>query len=318
MSFATPLTNTGQRMKDLCLSAQTNIVDSLLSFENRNFFKQDPWMREHNKGGGLSCIFENGSILEKAGINVSAISGELTKDNEITMFKLLLNQMNKPDINLDKATYFATGISLVIHPLNPYIPTTHMNYRYFEMKTTSNNHLWWFGGGADLTPYFMDGESFKHFHETLKKACDQHNPQFYSQFKKKCDNYFYLPHRKEHRGIGGIFFDYLHTESADFYLDLVKNCSDAFIPAYIPLVKNHLNTPFDETDIAWQHYRRGRYVEFNLLHDRGTLFGLKTNGRIESIFMSLPKHVSWVYDESQFKEKHIDLLNVIQTPCDWV
>ena len=317
MSLAQPLSDVGKTMLTYINTLQTNICDSFLNFENKDSFYKDIWERPHHTGGGISCIFEDGSIFEKAGINISSISGSFSSDNEKAMFLKLLSQLNHDTINLNDATYFATGISLVCHPINPFIPTTHMNYRYFEIQA-KDTLLWWFGGGADHTPFFLDEDLISNFHTCLKSACDKLDLSYYPQFKEACDTYFYLPHRNEHRGVGGIFFDYLHSNTQDHYLDLVKSCGNSFLDSYLPFIEAHKNTAFTHDDIQWQQYRRGRYVEFNLLHDRGTKFGLQTNGRIESIFMSLPKHVIWTYNEKLLANQHSDLLEAIKTPQDWV
>ncbi len=318
MSLAEALSSTGSSVKTLCADIQTAIILELNKFEQDHTFIKDSWTRPNNAGGGISCVLENGKVFDKAGVNISAIKGQITTSKEISMFTQLFNQQSIQTSNLKNSTYFATGISLVIHPKNPYIPTVHMNYRYFEISTLNNENYWWFGGGSDLTPYFVDKIDFKHFHTTLKQSCDVIDSNFYSKFKKKCDAYFYLPHRNEHRGIGGIFFDYLNKESQDFYFKLIKSCAESFLPSYIPIIEKNLKEPFNLKDKKWQEYRRGRYVEFNLIHDRGTLFGLKTNGRIESIFMSLPKNASWYYDESNFINSNVEFMDIIKNPKDWV
>tara|TARA_B100001094_G_C18092537_1_gene751221 strand:+ start:114 stop:1073 length:960 start_codon:yes stop_codon:yes gene_type:complete len=318
MSLGEAISETGSTVKRLCSNMQTKIITQLETFESNNSFKKDSWKRDNNSGGGISCVLENGEAFDKAGVNISAIKGTIQTPKEISMFSQLFKHQ---DINVDSvenSTYFATGISLVIHPTNPHIPTVHMNYRFFEILTPKNENFWWFGGGADLTPYFIKKLDFQHFHNTLKKSCDAINPNFYPIFKKKCDDYFFLPHRNEHRGIGGIFFDYLNAESKDVYLQLITSCSEAFVPSYIPLIKRNIKTPFTKEDKKWQEYRRGRYVEFNLIHDRGTLFGLKTNGRIESILMSLPKNASWCYDETEFLESNSEFMTIIKNPKNWL
>tara|TARA_Y100001970_G_C14223765_1_gene854267 strand:+ start:928 stop:1881 length:954 start_codon:yes stop_codon:yes gene_type:complete len=317
MSLAKPPSNMGHSMLDFVRDLQTTICDSFLSFENKNAFFSDTWTRPHHSGGGISCIFEDGSIFEKAGINISSIEGSFQSDTEKAMFLNLLSQLNHSTFDLDHATYFATGISLVCHPINPFIPTVHMNYRYFEIQS-SDTTIWWFGGGCDLTPYFLDTTLITQFHSYLKLACDCLDRSYYPHFKDACDSYFFLPHRNEHRGIGGIFFDYLQSNTQTHYLDLVKSCGSTFLESYLPFIDAHKNTPFTHDHTQWQQYRRGRYVEFNLLHDRGTKFGLQTNGRIESIFMSLPKHVLWTYNEDLLTIHHLDLLEVIKSPKCWL
>ena len=271
---------------------QQDITQTIESYETDTRFLIDNWDRSGG-GGGITMVLENGSVFEKAGVNISAIEGQLNKDSEITMFSSLLKQQNK-EFNVKHATFFATGISLVIHPVNPFCPTVHMNYRYFEMKQEDKS-LWWFGGGSDLTPAIEFEEDNQHFHNTLKSACDPFDQAYYPTFKEKCDNYFYLPHRNEARGIGGIFFDYLNKKDQQHYFELCKACGSAFNNSYFPIIDRRHKTIFTENDQIIQHKKRGRYVEFNLLYDRGTLFGLKTGGRIESILMSLPPQARWTY-----------------------
>ena len=271
---------------------QQDITNKIELYEPKQHFIVDPWTRSGG-GGGITMVLENGDTFEKAGVNISAIEGRLTKDTEIDMFSTLLKQQKK-DFDLKGATFFATGISLVIHPTNPYCPTVHMNYRYFEMQH-NNDAIWWFGGGSDLTPAIEFQKDNQHFHSTLKIACDALDPSYYPIFKEKCDHYFFLPHRNEPRGIGGIFFDYLNIKDQKHYFNLCKSCGDAFITSYFPIIDSHRTQKFTEEDKQLQLKKRGRYVEFNLLYDRGTLFGLKTGGRIESILMSLPLNASWSY-----------------------
>ena len=273
---------------------QQDISKNVEAYEASERFTVDSWDRKGG-GGGISMVLENGSVFEKAGVNISAIQGKLTTDKEQEMFKTLLKHQKKDHIDLESAEFFATGISLVIHPRNPFCPTVHMNYRYFEMKD-KNESLWWFGGGADLTPAIEFAEDTAHFHATLKKACDDCGDD-YSRFKKQCDDYFYLPHRQEKRGVGGIFFDYLNDKDQDDYFKLCQSCGSAFIESYFPIIDRRNQLTFTEEDKQKQLIKRGRYVEFNLLYDRGTLFGLKTGGRVESILMSLPPMASWGYKQ---------------------
>jgi coproporphyrinogen III oxidase len=210
--------------------------------------------------------------------------------------------------------FFATGISLVIHPCNPMVPTVHMNLRYFEMDDGAS----WFGGGTDLTPYYLYEEDAQHFHRVLKTACDKHSTEYYPRFKKWCDEYFFIKHRNELRGIGGIFFDYLKG-SNDSLFSFVNDVGAAFLPSYIPLVERRMDEPYTEEHRNWQLLRRGRYVEFNLVYDRGTLFGLETGGRIESILMSLPPFVSWKYDHRpKTGSAEAELTAVLRKPREWV
>lgn len=211
------------------------------------------------------------------------------------------------------------GISLVLHPYNPFVPTTHANYRYFECERENGEQLWWFGGGADLTPYYLFEEDAVHFHRTFKSACDQHDFDYYPRFKEECDRYFYLPHREEARGIGGIFYDYLNHSSKENLFQFSMTVGNAFLRAYFPIVQKRERMPYTWDQKKWQLQRRGRYVEFNLIYDRGTLFGLKTKGCIESILMSLPAEVRWDYNIQPTLGSSEELLvNVLKSPRNWV
>ncbi|XP_073955507.1 oxygen-dependent coproporphyrinogen-III oxidase [Choristoneura fumiferana] len=215
--------------------------------------------------------------------------------------------------------FFAAGVSAVIHPRNPMVPTIHFNYRYFEVKD-KNGVQWWFGGGTDLTPYYLNEEDAKHFHGTLKQACDEHDPSYYAKFKKWCDDYFSIPHRGERRGVGGIFFDDVDYPSQEKAFNFVTSCAEAVIPSYIPLVKKHKDAAYGYYERQWQLLRRGRYVEFNLIYDRGTKFGLYTpNARYESILMSLPLNAKWEYMHTPKPDSPEEkLMKVLKEPKDWV
>lgn len=288
---------------------QDKICFELEKLDSKSNFVEDKWQREEG-GGGRTRIISNGDVFEKGGVNVSVVHGELP-------------QLFKEKFNSKEATFYACGISLVIHPYSPKIPTVHANWRYFEMYDENNQlKTSWFGGGSDLTPYYLDKDDAKHFHTVNKKACDKHDPNYYLKFKKACDQYFYNSHRKESRGIGGIFFDYMKADekhSMQDHLDFAICSSNSFLDAYTPIVKKHQDKPFNSEQKIWQEIRRGRYVEFNLLHDRGTLFGIKTNGRTESILMSLPSTVRWEYNHqpNQGSEEE-KLLEILKKPIDWV
>jgi len=251
---------------------QDRICQALESFEPEARFRSDEWRRAGG-GGGHTRVLEGGDFIEKGGVNTSEVHGELPADFAETL----------PG---EGTAFWAAGISLVLHPRNPYVPTVHANFRMIQQGSAA-----WFGGGADLTPYYPFEEDAAHFHRTLKAACDRHDPAYHPRFKAWCDDYFYIPHRKEHRGVGGIFFDRLESD-----FDFVQDAGEAFLPAYLPIVERRLPIPYGERQRAFQGWRRGRYVEFNLMYDRGTLFGLKTGGRIESILMSLPPVVEYRYD----------------------
>lgn len=307
---------TATTMTDLVRSLQDTIC-SALEAEDTTSFREDLWTREGG-GGGRTRILENGTTFEKAGVNTSAVEGCL-KGQEIAMFKNMLAQQNIVIPDLDEAHFYATGVSLVIHPKNPFVPTTHANYRYFELHLPGEDNIWWFGGGADLTPYYLFEEDAKHFHSTHKLICDAYDPTYYPEFKAWCDRYFYLPHRNETRGIGGIFYDYKRRYDKDHYVNLASDLGHGFLDAYIPIVQKRTTTPYSDTHVEWQELRHGRYAEFNLLWDRGTSFGLKTGGRTESILMSLPAKVQWRYDyHPKPNSDEAALLDCLSSPRDWV
>ncbi|SDR90537.1 coproporphyrinogen oxidase [Gillisia sp. Hel1_33_143] len=288
---------------------QDKIVAGLEQIDGEAKFQEDLWEREEG-GGGRTRVIENGAVFEKGGVNISAVHGPLAP----AMQKYF---------NVGEVDFFACGLSLVIHPKNPMVPTVHANWRYFEMYDKQGNVIdQWFGGGQDLTPYYLFEEDAKHFHEVCKRSCDRHNPTFYPEYKQKCDEYFWNSHRDEARGIGGLFFDYCKASKEmnieDWY-NFVTEVGDSFLDAYVPIVENRKELPYTKENKDWQEIRRGRYVEFNLVHDKGTLFGLKTNGRIESILMSLPPHVQWVYDHHpEPGSEEAILLNVLEHPKDWI
>lgn len=291
------------------LQLQDTICRELEQEDGSALFKEDLWQRPGG-GGGKTRIIENGQVFEKGGVNTSEVSGEVT-------------EMMKKQLSLKGDHFFAAGLSLVLHPLNPFVPAVHANFRYFELYDKDFQRTdCWFGGGLDLTPYYLYEEDVTHFHQVLKNACDEFHPGFYPAFKINCDNYFVNKHRgKETRGVGGIFFDQLrpnemHTE--EFYYQFIKTCSEAFLAAYLPIVQKRKLQSYTELNIYWQEIRRGRYVEFNLIHDKGTLFGLKTNGRIESILMSLPPRVRFDYNYQPVAGSEEDkLLQVCLQPREW-
>ncbi|CAM4201659.1 oxygen-dependent coproporphyrinogen oxidase [Gillisia limnaea] len=288
---------------------QDTITSRLEQIDGTAKFREDLWERKEG-GGGRTRVIENGAVFEKGGVNISAVHGSLPPAMQ-QYFKV-------GDVD-----FFACGLSLVLHPKNPMIPTVHANWRYFEMYDTNGTVIdQWFGGGQDLTPYYLFEEDAVHFHQVSKNACDSHHPEFYSRYKKQCDEYFWNSHREEARGIGGLFFDYCKaTEemSIEDWFHFVTEVGDSFLEAYVPIAEKRKNLPYSKENRTWQEIRRGRYVEFNLVHDKGTLFGLKTNGRIESILMSLPPHVQWVYDHHPEKDSEEEkLLNVLTHPKDWI
>lgn len=273
-------------------------------------FLEDAWTRPEG-GGGKTRVIAHGAVFEKGGVNTSVVFGEVTDP--------MRNQLK-----IQGHSWFACGLSLVLHPLNPFVPTVHCNYRMFELYDESGNCIdRWFGGGTDLTPYYLFEEDARHFHQVYKNTCDQFDPAFFPRFKKTCDDYFVNWHRNaERRGIGGIFYDYQRADGnrdANWWMSFGKACGDSFIEAYIPIVEKRKAQPFTAANKYWQEIRRGRYTEFNLVHDRGTLFGLKTNGRIESILMSLPPTVRFEYNYQPEPGSEEDKLQqACLHPVDWV
>ncbi|HMR83310.1 MAG TPA: oxygen-dependent coproporphyrinogen oxidase [Niabella sp.] len=289
---------------------QDNICAGLEAADGGAKFIEDEWSRSGG-GGGKTRVIANGNVFEKGGVNTSVVYGEVTD----TMRKAL---------NINGDQWFAAGLSLVIHPVNPFVPTIHCNYRMFELYDAAGNTTdRWFGGGTDLTPYYLFEEDAVHFHTTYKNICDQFDTSFYPEFKKTCDDYFVNTHRdNECRGIGGIFYDHQKSDAErdiDFWMNFGKACGNAFLPSYLPIVQKRKNTHFEAQHKYWQEIRRGRYVEFNLVHDRGTIFGLKTNGRTESILMSLPPMVRFDYNyQPEVGSEEEKLLQVCKQPREWV
>jgi coproporphyrinogen III oxidase len=291
-------------------SLQDRICAALEEEDGKATFQEDLWQRAEG-GGGKTRVIANGNVFEKGGVNTSVVFGEVTEPMRY-------------QLKITGKSWFACGLSLVLHPVNPFVPTVHCNYRMFEVYGESEEPLdRWFGGGTDLTPYYLFEEDAKHFHQTYKNACDAFDPGFYASFKKECDNYFVNWHRnKERRGIGGIFYDHQRPSAekdVQFWFNFGKTCGDAFLTAYLPIVQKRKDLPYTAGHKHWQEIRRGRYVEFNLVHDRGTLFGLKTNGRIESILMSLPPTVRFEYNYQPPAGSEEDkLLQACLHPVNWV
>ena len=289
---------------------QDRICAALEQEDGKATFKEDQWQRTEG-GGGKTRVIANGNVFEKGGVNTSVVFGEVTDP--------MRNQLK-----IDGKSWFACGLSLVLHPVNPFVPTVHCNYRMFELYNENDEVIdRWFGGGTDLTPYYLFEEDAQHFHQTYKNVCDEFDLSFYPTFKKSCDDYFVNTHRNnERRGIGGIFYDYQKPaahKDVNFWMNFSKACGDAFLPAYLPIVEKRKNSSFAAEQKHWQEIRRGRYVEFNLIHDRGTLFGLKTNGRTESILMSLPATVRFEYNYQPEQGSEEDKLwQVCLKPRDWV
>jgi coproporphyrinogen III oxidase len=294
----------GLRAHALFLETQEAICAALERADGTGKFATDEWDREGG-GGGRTRILSEGSVIEKGGVNVSAVFGELS-------------EAFAKELPGEGRHFFAAGVSLVIHPRSPHVPTVHANFRYLE-KGEGDDRTAWFGGGSDLTPWILYEEDAIHFHRVWKDVCDEHPAAAdYASFKKACDEYFFLPHRGETRGIGGIFFDYLKGD-LDRVEAFVKDAATSFLEAYLPIVERRKSASFSEAEREWQLVRRGRYVEFNLIYDRGTIFGLKTKGRIESILMSLPSPVRWDYDRrpepGTYQERLVD---VLRKPREWL
>ncbi len=289
---------------------QASICQKLTLIDGSKDFITDNWSRPTGSniedGGGITRVLEKGQIFEKAGVNFSEVRGKLPP----SMSKVLTG-------HIEPQEYWAMGVSLVIHPYSPLVPTTHANLRYLQV-----GEFQWFGGGMDLTPYYLFPEDCKHFHTTLKNACDKFNPECYAKYKENCDTYFYLPHRQETRGIGGLFFDYLGKGEDNIhekYFPLLELLAPALMQAYLPIVEKRQDLSFTPEQKHFQLLRRGRYAEFNLAFDRGTKFGLETGGRTESILMSLPPEVIWEYNYLPVPgSPEEELINTLKSPRDWI
>ncbi len=328
VTCAHPPADSRQRVGDFMRQLQDTICQGLSELDGEATFREDSWEREEG-GGGRSRVMQAGRIFEQAGVNFSEVWGEHLPPSIL---------VQRPEAA--GHGFYATGTSMVLHPRSPYIPTVHLNYRYFEAGP-----VWWFGGGADLTPYYPFREDAVHFHQTFKSACDAHSPDYYSVFKPWCDEYFYLKHRGETRGVGGIFFDYqdgvgelyhgpnpnglaaqrsreLGAIAPRRWEDLfafIQSCGAAFLPAYVPIAERRQSLEYGDRERQFQLYRRGRYVEFNLVYDRGTLFGLQTQGRTESILMSLPPLVRWEYCyQPEPGTPEAELYEIFLKPQDWL
>ena len=302
------------QIRQYFLGLQERITAGMSEVDGKNF-ATDSWTKPADaklKGDGRSMILEEGNILERGGVGFSHVRGDSMPPSATA---------HRPE--LAGRAFEAMGVSLVFHPRNPHIPTVHLNVRCFIAQAEGKDPVWWFGGGMDLTPYYGDEADCKHFHQTCKNALDSYDPELHPRFKKWCDEYFFLKHRNETRGVGGLFFDDLNAwdDKVDFdrSFAFMQAVGNGYADAIIPIIERRKDTPWGERERKFQCYRRGRYVEFNLVHDKGTLFGLKTNGRIESILMSLPPHVQWVYDhhpESGSEEEK--LIKVLENPINWI
>ncbi|KAF9428777.1 Coproporphyrinogen-III oxidase [Podila epigama] len=306
------------RMEAFNKRLQKEITAEIERLDGGGKFKVDQWNRVEG-GDGISMVLQDGKVFEKAGVGVSVVYGMLSPAAVAKM------RAEHPNIQLttEPVPFFATGISCVMHPHNPNAPTVHFNYRYFEMGVPDKDGKpvsWWFGGGCDLTPSILYEEDAVHFHRVIKEACDKHDPNYYRDFKKWCDKYFEIPHRGERRGIGGIFFDDLSAgKSPEELFAFVQSCGTSFLKQYVPIMNKRKDMPFTEEDKHWQQLRRGRYVEFNLVYDRGTKFGLVTPGaRIESILMTMPLTARWEYMHEPEVKAYSRLLDVLREPRDWI
>ncbi|MFA6944816.1 MAG: oxygen-dependent coproporphyrinogen oxidase [Pedobacter sp.] len=300
---------TKEQIAEAYQQIQDEICAGLELADSTGKFQEEKWQREGG-GGGRTRIIQNGSILEKGGVNFSAVHGKLPENI-------------KKVFGVSEDDFFATGVSIVIHPNHPWIPIIHMNIRYFEMTGESGKEMRWFGGGIDLTPHYVIENDAHFFHNSLKNTCDRFQTDFYSKFKKWADDYFYIRHREETRGIGGIFYDRLNPQSTGLEWEDIFEFSKAvgrtFVPVYSELIKRNKNRSFTEVHKLWQYQRRSRYVEFNLVYDAGTKFGLETNGRIESILMSLPPQANWVYDfQAVAGSEEEKTLNMLKKGINWI
>jgi coproporphyrinogen III oxidase len=293
-------------VKNYLLSLQDNICNALTN-EDGQVFTEDAWERPGG-GGGRSRVLEQGAVFEKAGVNFSHVHGDGLPPSATAQ---------RPE--LAGRSFEALGVSLVIHPRNPYVPTSHANVRFFFAEKPDSEPVWWFGGGFDLTPYYGTREDARHWHTTAKAACSPFGDDVYPRFKQWCDEYFHLKHRGEPRGIGGLFFDDLNDWGFERSFAFMRSVGDHYVPAYLPIVQRRRNQPYGDREREFQLYRRGRYVEFNLVYDRGTLFGLQSGGRTESILMSLPPLVSWRYDwRPEPGSAEAELYDVFLKPRDWL
>ncbi|XP_042405585.1 oxygen-dependent coproporphyrinogen-III oxidase, chloroplastic-like [Zingiber officinale] len=308
------------RFERMIREAQDEVCAAIEEADGGGTFREDVWSRPGG-GGGISRVLQDGAVWEKAGVNVSVVYGIMPPE----AYRAAKGEAGATDgsAKAGPVPFFAAGISSVLHPKNPFAPTLHFNYRYFETDAPKDApgapRQWWFGGGTDFTPAYIFEEDVKHFHMIQKQACDKFDPSFYPRFKKWCDDYFIIKHRNERRGLGGIFFDDLNNYDQEMLLAFSTECTKSVVPAYIPIIERRKNTPFNEQHKEWQQLRRGRYVEFNLVYDRGTTFGLKTGGRIESILVSLPLTARWEYDhQPEEGTEEWKLLDACKNPKEWL
>mmetsp|Transcript_6606 Transcript_6606/g.10812 ORF Transcript_6606/g.10812 Transcript_6606/m.10812 type:complete len:402 (-) Transcript_6606:374-1579(-) len=301
------------KFEKLCRESQESICAELEKIDGFGKFQVDSWVRKSG-GGGISRVMQGGKVFEKAGVNLSVVYGKMPQSALLAATERGVDRA-KGMKEGEMVPFFACGISSVIHPKNPHCPTMHFNYRYFETE----GGVWWFGGGTDLTPSYVNVDDIRHFHQTYKDICDKHDPSFYEKFKKWADKYFMIAHRGETRGVGGIFFDDLNDRDPENLLSFASDALKGVVKSYVPIIAKHKQDSFTPEEKEWQQLRRGRYVEFNLVYDRGTTFGLKTGGRVESILMSLPETARWEYCQSPTPGSAEDtLVQVCKKPVDWV
>jgi len=301
------------RFEKLCRDAQIEITKAIEEIDGEATFREDAWTRA-NGGGGMSRVMSDGKVFEKAGVNLSVVYGSMPQEALQAATERGVDRA-KGMAPGERVPFFACGLSSVMHPKNPFCPTMHFNYRYFE----TDGGVWWFGGGTDITPSYVNEEDMKHFHGTYKEICDKHDPKYYEEFKSWADRYFVIQHRNETRGLGGIFFDDQNNKDPEQHFEFSKDCLNSVVKAYGPIVEKHKNDEFTTEQKEWQLMRRGRYVEFNLVYDRGTVFGLKTGGRIESILMSLPETARWEYNKiPEEGSPEADFIDACKNPREWV
>jgi coproporphyrinogen III oxidase len=301
------------KFEKMCRDAQIEITKAIEEIDGKGKFKEDAWVRATG-GGGMSRVLTDGDVWEKAGVNLSVVYGTMPQEALQSATERGVDRA-KGMAPGERVPFFACGLSCVMHPKNPYCPTMHFNYRYFE----TDGGVWWFGGGTDITPSYLDEDDMKHFHGLYKEICDKHDPNYYKEFKEWADRYFVIKHRGETRGLGGIFFDDQNDKDPEQHFEFSKECLNNVVNAYGPIIKKHKDDPFTQKQKEWQLMRRGRYVEFNLVYDRGTVFGLKTGGRIESILMSLPETARWEYDHQvEPGSPEAEILDAFKNPREWV
>ena len=297
-----------EQIKSYLLGLQADICEQLEAVDTQASFIKDHWEKPNNTGGGLTRVLTDGAVFEQAGVNFSLVTGDSLPASATAV---------RPE--LAGRSFTALGVSLVIHPKNPYVPTSHANVRFFIAEKAGEEPIWWFGGGFDLTPYYGFEQDAIFWHQMAKSACDPFGQEVYPKYKQWCDEYFYLKHRDEQRGIGGLFFDDLNQGGFDQCFAFMQSVGNHYIKAYRPIVEKRKDTPFGEREREFQLYRRGRYVEFNLVYDRGTLFGLQTGGRTESILMSLPPLVRWQYQyQPEPGTAEAKLYEKFLKPQDWI